>query len=312
MKRIFLLFSLLMMICLLLTSCAMAKLEDKNSLVNQGVTSEEALQEPNAIADETGKADATNTTSDLAVRKMIKDMTLDIQTKSFDTFISSLQKEIGKNGGYIESSSIDGNNNAYDSNRYATVVARIPAGKLDLFSNKVAALGNVTKRAENVKDVTKEYIDTESRIKALRTEQDSLLALLKKATNLNDIVTIQDRLTKVRSDLESYESQLRTYKDLVSYSTVTMNISEVERVTVVKQGAWKQISSKFMNNLTDIGNGFKNLFIWFAGSLPYLILFGLIVFIIVLILVKSAKKSRARFITPATPSKIVIESKEEE
>ena len=58
-------------------------------------------------------------------------------------------------------------------------------------------------------DVTLRYVDVDSHKKALETEQERLLALLEKAENVEDIITIENRLSDVRYELENYESQIR-------------------------------------------------------------------------------------------------------
>ena len=53
-------------------------------------------------------------------------------------------------------------------------------------------------------DVTLRYVDVDSHKKALETEQERLLALLEKAENVEDIITIENRLSDVRYELENY------------------------------------------------------------------------------------------------------------
>ena len=229
------------------------------------------------------------------MRKLIKDVSMTIQTTSFDEFIASLQTEIDQQSGFVQSSTITGNSYTSTSYRHATIVTRIPAGNLDQFTGQVSALGKVTSKTENVKDVTMSYVDVESHIKALQTEQESLLKLMESATKLDDIIKIQDRLTNVRTDLESYETKLRTYNDLISYSTVTMNISEVTRVTDTEsKGFWQQIGSKFINNLYHIGRGFRGFFIWFIGNSPILLLIAAAVLIVIACIRFHKKRKRRR------------------
>ena len=86
-------------------------------------------------------------------------------------------------------------------------------------------------------------------------------------------LVIQERLTEVRSSIESYESQLRTYKNLVSYSTIYLSIKEVERDTLTAElSAWQQISTNFAANLKGIGHGIRAFFILFIGYLPNILL----------------------------------------
>ncbi len=125
----------------------------------------------------------------------------------------------------------------YSSSRSASYTLRIPSDKLDEFIDVVETLGNVTYKNESVDDVTLRYVDVDSHKKALETEQERLLALLEKAENVEDIITIENRLSDVRYELENYEIQIRLLDNQIDYSTVYVDISEVSRVTDTgKQG----------------------------------------------------------------------------
>lgn len=95
------------------------------------------------------------------------------------------------------------------------------------------------------------------------------------------------------AELESYESRLRTYDSLVAYSTITMDIYEVERVEQVEElSAWEQIGKNLTTNLEDIGNGFVAFFVFFVSALPYLLLLAIPVVIVVLLVRRSSRKRR--------------------
>ena len=69
----------------------------------------------------------------------------------------------------------------------------------------------------------------QSHKKALLAEQESLLSMMEQAESIEDIIAINEQLTDVRYQIESMESQLRTYDNQVDYSTVNLYIDEVER-----------------------------------------------------------------------------------
>ena len=104
-------------------------------------------------------------------RKLIRTIYLSLQTTEFDSVLSDLSTKTTELGGYIENSSISGNSYYYQSTRYASYTIRIPSDQLDQFVDIVSELGNVTQKNESVEDVTLQYVDVESRKKALETEQ---------------------------------------------------------------------------------------------------------------------------------------------
>ncbi|HEY7350244.1 MAG TPA: DUF4349 domain-containing protein [Ktedonobacterales bacterium] len=85
--------------------------------------------------------------------------------------------------------------------------------------------GKLTAEEETVQNVTTQYVDLQSRLKNLRTEQQRLLQLLSRAQNLSDTLTIQDKLTDVEGQIEQIEGQINQLSSQTAYSTVTVNLA---------------------------------------------------------------------------------------
>ncbi len=217
-------------------------------------------------------------------RKIIETIDLDVQTKTFDNLLEDLYEQVNLLGGYVESSDVSGN--GFDANytRYATLTVRIPAEKSDQFSEFISENSVVTRRYVTTEDVTLQYVDIESRLSALETEKESLEALLAKAESVEDIITVQGRLTEVIGDIESYTAQLRTLQNLVSYTTINIDIDEVEKTVVVeKQTTWQRIAKGFTENLKFVGEATVEFFIFAVTSVPFFIPLAVIVLILAII-----------------------------
>lgn len=228
-------------------------------------------------------------------RKLIKTVNMDVETREYDKLLSAVENKVAELGGYIES--LDAYNGStyysYRSTRNANLTIRIPKDRLEEFQNTVSELGNVTSRSENVQDVTLTYVDLQSHRDALRTEQERLLQLLEQAESVEDIITIEQRLSDVRYQLESMESQLRSYDNRVDYSTVYLYIDEVEVYTPVEEETvWERISTGFVDSLKNIGEGLKEAAIWFVIHIPYLVIWAIVIAVIVLILKKIKKRTK--------------------
>lgn len=224
-------------------------------------------------------------------RKLIKNADLRVETNEFDDFNNHLEKEINTLGGYTQSLDLKSSGEKSAGNRHASIVARIPVEKLSDFINKVSDIGNLTDKSINVEDVTLQYVDMESHKKALVVEQERLLEILKKAEKLEDIITIENRLSEVRYQIESYESQIRTYDNQINYSTVTITVVEVEKVASVNSKTFfEEIKTGFINNTEKIVLGMKNLFIWFIINIPYFIILAIIMVVILILIKKRLKK----------------------
>ena len=174
---------------------------------------------------------------------------------------------------------------------------RIPQQSLDEFIGSISNLANVVSRSESVNDVTLQYVDMQSHKESLQVEQKRLLELLEQADDLEDIITLEDRLTKVRYQIESMESSLRTFDDQVDYSTVYLRIDEVKIYTVVEEEeetVWERMAHGFMDSLEDVKDGFVNFGVWFVVNIPYLIIWAVVITVICLVLRRITKGKKGK------------------
>ena len=261
---------------------------------------EEVIYE-DSVEQESGASTALEQQDALAGRKLIKTVSLNVETEEYDVLMPALEQRVASLGGYIEDMSSYNRGNNYSSDyigtkylRYASLTIRIPKENLDAFLSTVAEQSNIVSRSESVTDVTLQYVDLESHKRALLAEQDRLLELMERAETVEDIIAIEGRLSEVRYQLESMESQLRTYDNKIDYSTVYLSIDEVEQYTPTDQtSVGQRISSGFMESLRGVGRGISNFAIWFVIHLPYIVVWAVIIVVIVLI-VRAICKAIAR------------------
>ena len=232
-------------------------------------------------------------------RKLIRTVDLNLETENYDALMEGLEQEINSLGGYIEyKDAYHGNYNSRINgyrNRHANITARIPANKLDEFTGRVAEIGNITYESESVEDVTLQYVDLSSHKKMLLTEQERLMELLENAESIDDIIVIESRLSEVRYEIESMESQLRTFDNQVDYSTVHINVEEVERYTPQpEKTTWERIKSGFSENVYRVTNGIRNFAIEFVIAIPVLLVWAVVIVVGVIVIRMVLKKKNKR------------------
>ncbi len=220
----------------------------------------------NMTASESGANTGNN---DLAARKLIRNASLELETKEYDTFIDALEKQLATCGAYVQNGETSGS--AERGTRWAYYTIRVPESKYDTFLSTVSALANVLHKNENVEDVTMSYTDMEARVRALETERDTLLAIMEKCTELKDVITVQERITNVQYELDSVNSRLKRYDDLIAYCTINLTISEVKKETipVAEKTLGQRITEQLAYNCEEIAEGAKIFAVWFVSSLPY-------------------------------------------
>lgn len=300
MKKYLSLIVSLVLLAALLAGCgsaASSAASYDSGMVEYAVMADEAAMAPaqgaalkNATA-ETGPASLPQN------RKWIVTVNLTAETDDLDALRAALDTKITALNGYVENQNIN-NGSAYQNGRRyrsANLTIRIPAGQVDAFLQDVGGLANIVRQNKSIEDVTLNYVATESRLKALETEEARLLELLSQAETMSDLLEIEARLSEVRSELENYASQKRLYDNQIDYATVYLSIEEVQEYTPVEEPTlWERISKGFRDNLKGVGDDLLDVLVWFIVSLPYLVVFAVVITIAVFILRRVRRRRKEK------------------
>ena len=227
-------------------------------------------------------------------RKWIITVNMSAETEDLDALMEALNGKISGLGGYVEDQD-SYNGSMYSSRRYrsASLTVRIPAERVDEFTEEMSGIANVVSTNLSREDITLSYVATESRVKALQTEEARLLELMEQAETMADLLEIESRLTDVRYELENRASQLRLYDNQVDYATIYLSIDEVQEYTPVEEPTvWERISGGFVSSIKGVGNGLLDLLVWVLAKSPYLVILGGVT-VGVVVLVKKRKARKA-------------------
>lgn len=277
MKRFVLLLTMVGLL-LLLVGCGAESVADANG---KGYDAEEGYTLADNLSSSTQSGEAAPVTN----QKLIRTVYLEAETEGMDALLANVEGRIASLGGYVENRNVYNGTTGSMRSRTASLTIRIPADQLDQFVEQVSGESNIISHSENTKDVTLSYVETESRIKALTTEQDRLLELLTEAKDLKDVLLLEEKLTDVRTELEQHKSQLRLYDSLVSYSTVHLTVTEVKEYTVVDEeepSFWKRLGDGFVGAVETVWMLAKEFAIFFVTAIPFLVLPAVVVTAILL------------------------------
>lgn len=294
-KKFVCLFAVMAMVLCLFTACGAsssapgaAKAETQVSMDTSAV---EAPMENGMLTEESGAEMPLPEN-----RKWIITVNMNAETDDLDTMTAALQEKINALGGFVESQNIY-NGSRYEDRRYrsASLTIRIPADDVDQFTESIEGISNVVRKEKNLEDVTLSYVDTESRMNALKTEEARLLELLAQAENMSDLLEIEGRLTDVRGELEQVGSRLRLYDNQIDYATIYLSIDEVQEYTPVEEpGFFARIGTGFLKSLKGLGNSLLDLLVWLIVSLPYILVYGGMVTGILLLVRSIRRKYRMK------------------
>jgi hypothetical protein len=162
----------------------------------------------------------------------------------------------------------------------ATLTMRIPA---DRFEDAIAAIhdldGEIKAEATREEDITAVVVDTEARLDNLRAAEEQYRELMDRATEIEDILAIQNQLFAVRGEIEAMEAQLKYLSDQAEMATLTVSVIPVpEPVTAATEDFDPSaIVEQAVAQLVGFGQWLVGAGIWFViVGIPALIVFGIL------------------------------------
>ena len=210
-----------------------------------------------------------------------------METTEFDKSIADLNTMLAECGGFVESSSVNGNN-YYDSSRgnvsrrTANYTLRIPSAKFSGVMEGLSRLGNVPYTYMYTENVTAQYYDVQARMQALQAQEKRLMEMMEIAETVEDIITIEDKLTDVRYRIDSLQSSLNNWDRRVAYSTLNITVKEVqvytpEKLTKISYG--EELWRAFTDALRNAGQFFKDLLVSLVSAIPTLAILAALFFL---------------------------------
>lgn len=215
--------------------------------------------------------------------KIIKTATLRFETQNLETTAGNIKQAIVKFNGQVQS---DEERNEYNTvSRSLTI--RVPNESFDNFIDEISKGVSYFDRKEiSSRDVTEEYIDTQSRIKTKKALEERYLELLKKANKVSEMLEIEKELSEIREEIESKQARLQYLENQVSYSTVYIYFY---KTVAEKQGATVSYGAKLGNALKSGFNSLSSFFIGLIQIWPFILIF-VIVFILIRRRIKRKKQ----------------------
>ena len=199
---------------------------------------------------------------------------LSLEATNYDETRAALDSAIETVEGYV--SQLDESTQSTNK-RDLNCTYRVPAQYYTEFLDLIAESGNLVHSNETSEDITSQYIDVEARVNALTAQRDQLITLQSQATELSDLLAIQDQLTQVQSDLESWQQQLQYYADQAEYCTVHVSLREVDAYTSTDSSLLAKISTAFTSAVKDFGNILLSIVLGTVHLWPWIVIVVIVI-----------------------------------
>ena len=256
-------------------------------------------------------ANSTNTTAARSAEskapsenpdKIIYSADVTVETTVFDETIGKVSALVEQFGGWIEASSVSGSNyyqksRGTASTRDASYTLRIPSGRFQELMDSLSGLGNIPYSHIYTENVTAQYYDVQAHLKAYQTQETRLLEMMELAETVEDVITIEDRLTELRYQIESLQSRLNNWDRRVSYSTISLSVKEVREYTPeekVNPTYGEELAQALKDGLSNAGQFLKDLLVLLVEALPVLLLLIPILWLVIWLLRRIIRKMTAK------------------
>src|SRR5215207_3572338 len=191
-------------------------------------------------------------------------------------------------GGYVVSSNLF--QSYYGPNSIevpeATVAIRVPSERLDEALEKIKT-GASDIQYENVsgQDVTSQYVDLQSQLKAKEAAEKKLLEILDEAQRAEDVLAIYLQVQSVQTEIEVLKGQIKYYEESAALSAISVRLIAEESSQPITVGPWTPGGAvkEAIENLIRFAQNFVDFLIYFVLSiLPALILMGIPLYLVYL------------------------------
>jgi len=194
-------------------------------------------------------------------RKIIKKGDLRCRVKNVATARTKIVSAIKSVGGYISEETESG----YENNRKEySITLKVPAKNFDKLLQDISSTAdNIDNKNIQIEDITSEYIDTKTRLDNKKKLEKRYLELLESAVKIGDMLQIENKLSEIRSDIESVERQFMQMKKQVVYSTITVNFYSQASASETGKGFLYLVGASLNEGLEYLGKAFfKILSFW--------------------------------------------------
>jgi hypothetical protein len=155
-------------------------------------------------------------------RKIIRTGELHFEVGDLDAARGRILEQVKATSGYVEG---DDRNN-YGSSFTVRLRVRIPATRFDAFLSTLSGLGTLQNQDISANDVTEEWVDVEARLGAKKAVEQRYLEIVTQAKKVSEVLEVERELGNVRTEIESMEARMRSLRDQVAMSTLTITCTK--------------------------------------------------------------------------------------
>jgi hypothetical protein len=162
----------------------------------------------------------------VSMRKVIRNGEMEFEVESFDNAFLAISKITAEEGGFVATTNSQKLTNGKVKGE---IVVRVTPEHLDVLVLKLRALGDLKRQNLVAQDITKQYTDLDSQLRAAKAMQERLLEMIKSGQGaIKDLLAAEKELGVWREKIEKIEGEMRYYDSQVALSTLSISVYEKE------------------------------------------------------------------------------------
>jgi len=195
-----------------------------------------------------------------------------IEVDSIDAAIARVRALAQRVGGFVANTQVQGGK---DQLRTASLEVKIPSDRFDEALAGLAPIGKVESVNVNAQDVGEEFVDIAARVENAHRLEARLIALLANRTGkLQEVLSVERELARIREEIERYEGRMRFLRARVALSTLTIAVHERAPIIVPIAG-----DGPIVVAMRDAWRNFVGFVATLIASLGVLVPLGVLVFV---------------------------------
>ncbi len=246
--------------------------------LSDDATTDTAAADSGASAALTGGENAA-----MMERKIIKDVYLRLKVDDFDAAYQQLNDMAQNYGGYPVSGQVYSSVDDVTASGFLSL--RVDAAALDTVLATIGQIGQITEENFSTNDVTSDYYDIQGRLEQYQAQETRLLELYQKAGTIEDLIKLEQELTRVQVELDSLQGTLRYYDQMTALSLISIDLytPSVYDKSVEPQGFagfWLDVKEAFLNGINGMLDFVAEVLLLCVRLLPLLVVLGVVLFLI--------------------------------
>jgi hypothetical protein len=240
-----------------------------------GCSSSAPAEHAAALRENAPPKEAQAAEGETTARRVVHTANLELLVDDFEPARKELLRLVADNKGFVAASETGGSPGVPRSGRWTL---RIPVAKYPEFMDAAGHLGEALHVRTDAQDVTEQFVDLDARLKNKRVEEDRLQEHLKASTGkLEEILTVERELARVRGEIEQSQGRLQKLTGLADLATVTVTIRERMGYTAPESPAFRTtIGRTFGDSLDVLTRAGKALVLVAVAAAPWAPVRGMI------------------------------------